>query len=109
MTHNAGMRTSTSTELRNELADIVTCQDDDGEDEEEEEDPEEEREDEEQEEDREEGKVDKYYLGSFAQPAWPAVAAIRNPSSGPRGENSHAQTQRQDTVPAIWTVHIDLD
>ena len=81
MTHNAGMRTSTSTELRNGLADIVTCQDDDGEDDEEEEDPEEEREDEEQEEDRDEGKVDKYYLGSFAQPSWPAVAAIRNPSN----------------------------
>jgi hypothetical protein len=85
------MRTFTSTELRNELAEIVTCQDDGGEDEEEEEeeeDPEEEREDEEQEEDKEEGKVDKYYLGSFAQPSWPAVAAIRNLSNGPRGKNS---------------------
>jgi hypothetical protein len=81
------MRTSTSTELRRELADIVTCQDDDGEDEEEEDDPEEEREDEEQEEDREEGKVDKYYLGSVAEPSWPAVAAIRNPSKWTRGGN----------------------
>ena len=51
MTHNAGMRTSISTELRDELADIVTCQDGDGEDENEEE------------EDGEECKADKYYLG----------------------------------------------
>ena len=63
MTHNAGMRTSISTELRKELADIVTCQDGDGEDEnEEEEDSEEQTEHEEEEEDGEEGKVDKYYL-----------------------------------------------
>jgi hypothetical protein len=65
MTHNAGMRTSISTELREELADIVTCQGGDGEDENEEEEDSEEQtghEDEEEEEDGEEGKVDKYYL-----------------------------------------------
>ncbi len=63
MTHNAGMRTSISTELRNELADIVICQDGDGEDgNEEEENSEEQTEHEGEEEDGEEGKVDKYYL-----------------------------------------------
>jgi hypothetical protein len=69
MTHNAGMRTSISTELREELADIVTCQDGDVEDENEEEEDSEEQtghEDEGEEEDGEEGKVDKYYLTAFA-------------------------------------------
>jgi hypothetical protein len=67
MTHNAGMRTSIFTELRNELSDIVTCQDGDGEDgngeeEDSEEETEHEEEEEEEGEDGEEGKVDKYYL-----------------------------------------------
>jgi hypothetical protein len=62
------MRTSISTELREELGDIVTCQDGDGEDENEEEEDSEEQtghEDEEDVEDGEEGKVDKYYLTAF--------------------------------------------
>jgi hypothetical protein len=74
MTHNAGMRTSISTELREELADIVTCQDGDSEDENEEE------------EDGEKGKVDKYYLTAFVVYAdgstshhaiWPGWATFR--------------------------------
>jgi hypothetical protein len=104
MTHNAGMRTSISTELRNELADIVTCRDRDGEDgNEDEEDSEEqtehEEEEDEEEEDGEEGKVDKYYLARR-----PRTVRILERAETMGAGTTRCERPWEDVTHQFWTV-----
>jgi hypothetical protein len=99
MTHNAGMRTSISTELRNELADIVTCRDGDGEDEEDSEEQTEDEEDEEEEEDGEEGKVDKYYLARR-----PRKVRILERAETMGGGTTRCELPWEDVTHQFWTV-----